>query len=125
MPSLIRKCPSLPRTTCNAGIPFRDFPYLAICRASLPGSAPCRRVGGKCNSPGSTSMNSGIPGLVAEQLDCTANLSLWREPTSANLVHPNLRRVLAGQPGHGHEEAAAFGVEQAGAGRLLGGDLVQ
>jgi len=60
-PSLIRKCPSLPRTSCNGGIPSSEFPCLAIWRASLPGSAPCGRDGGKCSSPGSTSMNSAIP----------------------------------------------------------------
>jgi len=64
-PSLIRRYPSFPRTTCKGGMPSSESPYLEICLASLPGSAPCRRLGGRCKSPGSTSMNSGMQQPVA------------------------------------------------------------
>jgi hypothetical protein len=64
-PSLIRRCPSLPRMTYKGGIPSSDFPCLAIYRASFPGSAPCARLGGRCRLPGSTSMNSGILSRLA------------------------------------------------------------
>src|SRR5436190_23706247 len=64
-PSLMHKCPSFPRTTCSGGIPASESPCLASCRASLKGSAPCGRLGGRCSSPGSTSMNSDIRRLIA------------------------------------------------------------
>ena len=54
------QCPSLPRISSSGGMPSSELPYLLICWASLPGSTPCRRLGGKYSSPGSTSRNSGI-----------------------------------------------------------------
>ncbi len=57
-PSLIRIWPPFPRTTCNGGIPSSEIPNFAICRASFSASAPCGRLGGKCNSPGLTAISS-------------------------------------------------------------------
>lgn len=59
-PSLIRKCPFFPQTSCNGGIPLIDAPCWAICRANLAGSAPCGRPGGTCSSAGSTIIRAGI-----------------------------------------------------------------
>ncbi len=96
-PSLIRRCPSLPRMSCKGGIPSSEFPCLAICRASLPGSAPCARLGGRCRLPGSTSMNSGIllrvalaaSNLTVTPLNCTADsrraMRRSRSPLSVTL----------------------------------------
>jgi hypothetical protein len=49
---LIRKCPSFPRMSSSGGMPSSELPCMLICRASLPGSAPCRRLGGKNSRQG-------------------------------------------------------------------------
>jgi len=52
----------LPRVTSTGGIPSKEGPCVAICRASLAGSAPCDRTpGGRNSSAGSIQMNSRMP----------------------------------------------------------------
>lgn len=79
-PSLIRNWPLRPRTTCSGGIPCNESPCFAICRANFAGSAPCEWPGGRCNSPESTSINSGIS-YANEELAITTVIirdSGWR-----------------------------------------------